>query len=80
MYTHTHTFSVRSGVSSNGTGATAATGALVWSRDMPDADDISVRIKVPEGWTRKSKSHAATISEKSYAVAFEFTVVNIVGH
>jgi hypothetical protein len=70
IHTQTHTFSVRSGVSSNGTGATAATGALVWSRDMPGSDDIPVRIKVPEGWTRKSKSNAATSSEKSYTVAF----------
>ena len=70
IHTHTPTYSVLSGVSSNGTGATAATGALVWSRDMPGADDISVRIKVPKGWTRKSKSHAATVSEKSYTVAY----------
>ena len=57
--------SVRSGVSSTGTGATAATGALVWSRDMPGANDILVKIKVPEGWTRKSKSHGRRSNEAS---------------
>ena len=31
-------------------------GELVWSRNMPDAKDISVKIKVPKGWARKDKS------------------------